>query len=177
MMSTLPEISTRGRRCWFIWPNIPPSESPSTGSLSSFRWNSGVAASTPPAGVPVRAAAAHRSEMARQAGHGPCRCPSVPSYHLGRQRPPPPGLTRMHFAAQFRSHRHAAAGHSVLQRQIEARQELLLNPELALVDVALSVGFQTRPIHHGLQALCRRDSASLAPPSARAPCSGIRQRA
>jgi AraC family transcriptional regulator len=54
------------------------------------------------------------------------------------------GLTRMHFAAQFRAATGMRPHDFVLQRRIERAQELLRNPELALVDVALSVGFQTQ---------------------------------
>ena len=54
------------------------------------------------------------------------------------------GLTRMHFAAQFRASTGMRPHDFVLQRRIERAQELLRNPELALVDVALSVGFQTQ---------------------------------
>jgi AraC-like DNA-binding protein len=54
------------------------------------------------------------------------------------------GLTRMHFAAQFRVAMGVRPHHYVLQRRIDRARELLRNPELALVDVALSVGFQTQ---------------------------------
>jgi len=54
------------------------------------------------------------------------------------------GLTRMHFAAQFRAASGMRPHDFVLQRRIERAQELLRDPELALVDVALSVGFQTQ---------------------------------
>jgi AraC-like DNA-binding protein len=54
------------------------------------------------------------------------------------------GLTRMHFAAQFR----AATGlrpHEYLQRRrVERAQQMLLAPSAAVVDVALEVGFQTQ---------------------------------
>lgn len=54
------------------------------------------------------------------------------------------GLTRMHFAAQFR----AATGYRpheyLLRRRIEQAQALLARPELTLVDAALSVGFQSQ---------------------------------
>lgn len=54
------------------------------------------------------------------------------------------GLTRMHFAAQFR----AATGYRpheyLLRRRIEQAQNLLARPELTLVDAALSVGFQSQ---------------------------------
>ncbi|QTL04371.1 helix-turn-helix transcriptional regulator [Aquabacter sp. L1I39] len=51
-------------------------------------------------------------------------------------------LTRMHFAAQFR----AATGlrpHDYLQRQRIARAKILLEEDMPLVEVAVSVGFQT----------------------------------
>ena len=55
------------------------------------------------------------------------------------------GLTRMHFAAQFR----AAVGMSpheyLLRRRISRAQTLLRDPRQRLVDVALSVGFQAQP--------------------------------
>jgi AraC-like DNA-binding protein len=54
------------------------------------------------------------------------------------------GLTRMHFAAQFRAATGTRPHDFLLQRRIDRAQELLRNPELALVDVALSVGFQTQ---------------------------------
>src|SRR3981189_3780020 len=54
------------------------------------------------------------------------------------------GLTRMHFAAQFRTATGMRPHDFVLQRRVERAQGSLRNPELALVDVALSVGFQTQ---------------------------------
>ncbi len=54
------------------------------------------------------------------------------------------GLTRMHFARQFR----AATGYRpheyVLRRRIERAQDLLRNSRATLVEVALSVGFQAQ---------------------------------
>lgn len=54
------------------------------------------------------------------------------------------GLSRMHFAAQFR----AATGHSphqyVLRRKIAASQELLKSRSMSLVDTALILGFKTQ---------------------------------
>lgn len=54
------------------------------------------------------------------------------------------GLTRMHFAAQFR----AATGYRpheyLLRRRIETAQDLLSRPDFSLVDAALSVGFQSQ---------------------------------
>jgi AraC family transcriptional regulator len=54
------------------------------------------------------------------------------------------GLTRMHFAAQFRAATGMRPHDYLLQRKIDRAQELLRDPKLALVDVALSVGFQTQ---------------------------------
>jgi AraC family transcriptional regulator len=54
------------------------------------------------------------------------------------------GLTRMHFAAQFRAATGMRPHDYILQRRIDRAQELLRDPKLALVDVALSVGFQTQ---------------------------------
>jgi AraC family transcriptional regulator len=54
------------------------------------------------------------------------------------------GLTRMHFAAQFRAATGKRPHDFLLQRRIDRAQELLRDPKLALADVALSVGFQTQ---------------------------------
>jgi AraC-like DNA-binding protein len=54
------------------------------------------------------------------------------------------GLTRMHFAGQFRAATGMRPHDYVLQRRIDRAQELLRDPKLTLVDVALSVGFQTQ---------------------------------
>ena len=54
------------------------------------------------------------------------------------------GLTPMHFAAQFRSATGLRPHDYVLQRRIERARELLRDPRRALLDVALSVGFQTQ---------------------------------
>jgi AraC-like DNA-binding protein len=54
------------------------------------------------------------------------------------------GLSRTHFAAQFR----AATGYSPCQylrlRRIERAKQMLSNNEMPLVEVALSVGFQAQ---------------------------------
>ena len=54
------------------------------------------------------------------------------------------GLSRMHFAAQFK----AATGQSphefLLRRRIDRAQEMLAGTGLSVVDIALSVGFQTQ---------------------------------
>ena len=54
------------------------------------------------------------------------------------------GLTRMHFAAQFRAATGTRPHDFLLQRRIDRARGLLRDPDLALVDVALSVGFQTQ---------------------------------
>ena len=54
------------------------------------------------------------------------------------------GLTRMHFAAQFRVAMGIRPHHYVLRRRIDRACELLCSPELPLVEVALTVGFQTQ---------------------------------
>jgi AraC-like DNA-binding protein len=54
------------------------------------------------------------------------------------------GLTRMHFAAQFRAATGMRPHDFILQRRIEWAQELLRNPELTLINVGLSVGFQNQ---------------------------------
>ncbi|WP_375312920.1 AraC family transcriptional regulator [Bradyrhizobium sp. A5] len=54
------------------------------------------------------------------------------------------GLSRMHFAAQFRAATGVRPHEYLLRRRIERAQELLKQAELALVDIALTVGFQTQ---------------------------------
>ena len=54
------------------------------------------------------------------------------------------GLTRMHFAAQFRAATGLRPHEYLLRRRIERAQEMLVGTRMALVDVALSVGFQTQ---------------------------------
>jgi AraC-like DNA-binding protein len=54
------------------------------------------------------------------------------------------GLTRMHFAAQFRAATGLRPHEYLLRRRIERSQELLLRRDVSVVDVALSVGFQTQ---------------------------------
>jgi AraC-like DNA-binding protein len=54
------------------------------------------------------------------------------------------GLTRMHFAAQFRVAMGIRPHHYVLRRRIDHACALLRDPELPLVEVALAVGFQTQ---------------------------------
>jgi AraC-like DNA-binding protein len=54
------------------------------------------------------------------------------------------GLTRMHFAAQFRAATGLRPHGYLLRRRIERAQELLAETGRSLVDIALSVGFQTQ---------------------------------
>jgi AraC-like DNA-binding protein len=54
------------------------------------------------------------------------------------------GLTRMHFAAQFRIAMGLRPHHYVLRRRIDHACALLRDPDLPLVEVALGVGFQTQ---------------------------------
>lgn len=54
------------------------------------------------------------------------------------------GLSRMHFAAQFRAATGLRPHEFLLRRRIDRAQYLLAEPDRKLVDVALSVGFQTQ---------------------------------
>jgi len=54
------------------------------------------------------------------------------------------GLSRMHFAAQFRVVMGFPPHEFVLRRRIEHAQRLLSETDSTLVDIALSVGFQTQ---------------------------------
>ncbi|MBR0782182.1 helix-turn-helix domain-containing protein [Bradyrhizobium iriomotense] len=54
------------------------------------------------------------------------------------------GLSRMHFAAQFRAAVGIRPHDYLLKRRIERAQELLLRADASLVDIALTVGFQTQ---------------------------------
>jgi len=54
------------------------------------------------------------------------------------------GLSRMYFAAQFRAATGLRPHEYLLKRRIERAVELLKRAEISLVDVALTVGFQTQ---------------------------------
>jgi AraC family transcriptional regulator len=54
------------------------------------------------------------------------------------------GLTRMHFAAQFRAATGLRPHEYLLRRRIERAQEMLVATGMSLVDIALAVGFQTQ---------------------------------
>jgi AraC-like DNA-binding protein len=54
------------------------------------------------------------------------------------------GLSRMHFAAQFRAAMGMRPHQYLLKRRIERAEELLQQSEVSLVEVALAVGFQTQ---------------------------------
>jgi AraC family transcriptional regulator len=54
------------------------------------------------------------------------------------------GLTRMHFAAQFRTASGLRPHEYLLRRRVDRACELLRDSQLPLVEIALSVGFQTQ---------------------------------
>lgn len=54
------------------------------------------------------------------------------------------GLTRMHFAAQFRAATGLRPHEYLLRRRIERAQQMLVATDMPVVEVALSVGFQTQ---------------------------------
>jgi transcriptional regulator GlxA family with amidase domain len=54
------------------------------------------------------------------------------------------GLTRMHFAAEFRAATGLRPHEYLLRRRIERSQEMLMTTDMTLVDIALAVGFQTQ---------------------------------
>jgi AraC-like DNA-binding protein len=54
------------------------------------------------------------------------------------------GLTRMHFAAQFRAATGLRPHEYMLRRRIERAQEMLIRTSMPVVDIALSVGFQSQ---------------------------------
>lgn len=54
------------------------------------------------------------------------------------------GLSRMHFAAQFRAATGMRPHEYLIRRRIQHAQEMLLATSMPLVEVALSVGFQTQ---------------------------------
>lgn len=54
------------------------------------------------------------------------------------------GLSRMHFAAQFRAAMGMRPHEYLLKRRIERAQELLKRNDIPLVEIALTVGFQTQ---------------------------------
>lgn len=54
------------------------------------------------------------------------------------------GLSRMHFAAQFKAATGLRPHEYLLKRRIERAQEMLVRTEQSIVDIAMSVGFQTQ---------------------------------
>jgi AraC family transcriptional regulator len=54
------------------------------------------------------------------------------------------GLTRMHFAAQFRVTTGVPPHEYLIRRRIERAQELLLSSSLPLIEIALDVGFKSQ---------------------------------
>ncbi|HEY2247365.1 MAG TPA: AraC family transcriptional regulator [Bradyrhizobium sp.] len=54
------------------------------------------------------------------------------------------GLTRMHFAAQFKAATGLRPHEYLLRRRVERGQEMLLQTDMSVVEIALSVGFQSQ---------------------------------
>jgi AraC family transcriptional regulator len=54
------------------------------------------------------------------------------------------GLTRMHFAAQFKAATGLRPHEYLLRRRVERAQQMLVQTDISVVDVALSVGFQSQ---------------------------------
>jgi AraC family transcriptional regulator len=54
------------------------------------------------------------------------------------------GLTRMHFAAQFRAATGLRPHEYLLRRRVERAQDMFARTSMSIVDVALSVGFQNQ---------------------------------
>jgi transcriptional regulator GlxA family with amidase domain len=54
------------------------------------------------------------------------------------------GLSRMHFAAQFRAATGQSPHHFVCRRRIQHAKALLLDTDTPIVEIALRVGFQTQ---------------------------------
>jgi AraC-like DNA-binding protein len=54
------------------------------------------------------------------------------------------GLSRMHFASQFRAATGLRPHEYLLRRRIRRTEELLRNSTMAIVEIALSVGFETQ---------------------------------
>jgi AraC family transcriptional regulator len=65
---------------------------------------------------------------------------SVPLAELSRAA----GFTDMHFARLFRASTGVSPHNYVLRRRIDAAQAALMNPNHAMLDVALLVGFRTQ---------------------------------
>ena len=54
------------------------------------------------------------------------------------------GLSRMHFACQFRTATGLRPHEFLLRRRIQHAEELLRNTRMPIVEIALTVGFQTQ---------------------------------
>ena len=54
------------------------------------------------------------------------------------------GLSRMHFASQFRAATNLRPHEFVLRRRVQRAEELLQNTTTPIVEIALSIGFQTQ---------------------------------
>jgi len=55
------------------------------------------------------------------------------------------GLSRMHFASQFRKATGLRPHEFLLRRRIQRAEELLRNTTMPVVEIAMTVGFQTQP--------------------------------
>jgi AraC family transcriptional regulator len=102
--------------------------------------------------APAMSIGAHAAPCRRPAPLQKWRLKRVLDYvegHLGdpiklRDLAAAAGFTRMHFAAQFRAAVGMRPHHYVLRRRVERSRELLRDPSLTLVEIALSVGFRTQ---------------------------------
>jgi AraC-like DNA-binding protein len=54
------------------------------------------------------------------------------------------GLTRMHFAAQFRAATGCSPYNYILRRKVAYSQQFLLDPQLSIADVAAMMGFSSQ---------------------------------
>jgi AraC-like DNA-binding protein len=54
------------------------------------------------------------------------------------------GLTRMHFAAQFKAATSTRPHDYLLRRRVERAQEMLLSGQMSVVEIGLSLGFETQ---------------------------------
>jgi AraC-like DNA-binding protein len=65
------------------------------------------------------------------------------------------GVTRMHFAAQFRLAVGSPPHEYLMRRRIERAKSHLLNADKSILDVALACGSLARPLRRSFQAPCR----------------------
>ena len=82
--------------------------------------------------------------LAVEAGDRICRDQSRQSPSSTSDISAAAGLTRMHFAAQFKAATGLRPHEYLLRRRVERAQEMLAQTGMSVVDVALSVGFQSQ---------------------------------